>query len=194
MKLIKVLGAVLMTTTLSNVLLVETPSLTAHAAEKKVLKSYPKAMRKTWYRYEKNAKGKTNYVTDKITSKKWVSKSNDYDTGKWRSTTTKLHYFNASKANPKITMKNIAWTYAFNNNGMTKFNVWAAMEGKRQVNPFKKPLFGMKIVNKTYKGKKIKVFKEVIYTAAPKCVTYSYTSKALAKHFNPKGITYDTPK
>lgn len=194
MKLIKVLGAVLMTTTLSNVLLVETPSLTAHAAEKKVLKSYPKAMRKTWYRYEKNAKGKTNYVTDKITTKKWVIKSNDYYTGKWDSTTTKLHYFNASKANPKITKKNSAWTYAFNSNGVTKFDIWAAMEGKGQVNPFKEPIFGLKIVNKAYKGKKIKVLKYVHYFSAPQRITYSYTSKALAKHFNPKGTTYDTPK
>ncbi|WP_143461293.1 hypothetical protein [Levilactobacillus enshiensis] len=170
MKLLKATSILLAATTFGAALVAVTPAATAHAAKRTMLKSYPKNMRRTWYRYEKG-----QYVSTKITAKK--------------NSGVVLHYFNPNKKWPTITKKNLYWAYAYKmNNGVIGSGPWGSIKSENwtTVNDLG-ALFDQKVTTKTYKGKKIKVLKELYANSQPATWRYSYTSKKLAKHFNPKG-------
>jgi len=146
------------------------PATTAQAAKRTMLKSYPKNMRRTWYRYENG-----HYVQLKITAKK--------------NTGVTLHYFNPNKKWPTITQKNQYWAYAYKmSNGIVGSGPWGSIKYDNVTTLSDLGvLFAQKVTTKTYKGKKVKVLKELYKSSNPAVWRYSYSSKKMAKHFNPKG-------
>ncbi|WP_143461295.1 hypothetical protein [Levilactobacillus enshiensis] len=169
MKLLKATSILLAATTFGASLVAVAPAATAHAANKTMLKAYPKNMRRTWYRYEKG-----HYVKERITAK-----TNDGD---------KLHYVNPKKKWPKVTKKNRNWIYAFRTNkGVVGTGPWWGFETNWESLNDVGSMKGEQVVTKTYQGKKVKVLKEIYSNSAPLVWGYSYPTKQMAKHFNPKG-------
>ncbi|AKP64121.1 hypothetical protein FC99_GL000743 [Levilactobacillus koreensis JCM 16448] len=174
MKLSKLIGSLLVAGAMGAVAIVTTPTTSAQAAtkvqsaKKTLLKSYPKNMRRTWYRYEKG-----HYARTKITAKK--------------NTGDVLHYFNPNKKWPTITKTNQDWAFAFKmGNGVVGSSPWWMLDSWKTVNDMGAVL-NQKVTTKTYKGKKVKVLKELNANSRPVNWRYSYSSKKMAKHFNPKG-------
>ena len=169
MKLLKAASILLAATSFGAALVAVAPATTAQASKQTLLKSYPKNMRRTWYRYEKG-----HYIKEKITAK-----TNDG---------AKLHYFNPNKKWPKVTKKNQNWVYAFKTSkGVIGTGPWWGLEtGWTSVNDMGS-MKGQQLVTKTYKGKKVKALKEIDSNSAPLFWGYSYSSKKMAKYFNPKG-------
>ncbi|WP_143461290.1 hypothetical protein [Levilactobacillus enshiensis] len=176
MKLAKVIGSLLVVGTMGAVAIVTTPTATAQA-KTTYLKTLPKSIRGTWYYYEGG-----HYQTDTITAKTW--KNQIYYGKKMNTSTYTLHQ-------PSVKGK-ASWIYATKSSkGTVRIDDWPLYKGKAAMKDFgKRYLTGFKATTKTYQGRKIKALSQVAYSSLPRITNYSFTSKKLAKHFNPKGLSF----
>ncbi|MFC6290580.1 hypothetical protein [Levilactobacillus angrenensis] len=185
MKLMKIFSAVMVATTLGAAVTVVTPSVTADAKAKKSLKTFPKSLRRTWYHYEKNGKGKLVYSKLKISAKKIVSNWNGYDTSKVFTTKSNLHQYNPAK---KLQKGKDNWIFAYKSGAKTRLDSWNPEFPKDMT--YKRSREQYKVVTAKVNGKKVKVLHDTILPSLPQNTMYYYTSKKLAKQTNPKGHNY----
>lgn len=166
MKLIKIVSAVMVATTLGATAVVATPQadLTAQAKAKKSLKTIPKQFRGTWYHYEK-ADG---YDYIKISA----SKMKNHFRGRTDNYT--MHQFTLSKG-IKATTNPHKWMYAYKHGSKYIMDSWEtySLVGAKYCGNYS-------MTTRKYKGKTVKVIKSVP-TNADFWWIYS-PSKALAKH------------
>jgi len=184
MKLVKILSAVMVATTMGATVTVVSPEVTANAKAQKSLKAYPKSLRRTWYHYEKNDKGQLRYSTLKFTATRTTDKWNGYMATKTETSKFVLHQYNPAK---KFNKGKLNWNVAYKSGSSTLFGLWgdskADMVRSQAIDRYK-------VVTTTYKGKKIKVLHATFLPSAPLNTMYYYTSKKLAKQTNPKGYNY----
>lgn len=176
MKLSKLIGSLLVAGTMGAVAIVTTPTTTAQA-KTTYLKTLPKSIRGTWYYYEDG-----HYQMDKITAKTW--KHRIYIGKEAYADTYSLHQ-------PSVNGKE-SWIFATKSKGTISVGRWPLnTNNKAPMKDFGKIyLAGFKATTKTYRGKKVKALSQITYPSLPRITNYSFTSKKLAKHFNPKGLTF----
>ncbi|TGD19540.1 hypothetical protein [Levilactobacillus suantsaiihabitans] len=185
MKLMKIFSAVMVATTMGAAVTVATPSMTADAKAKKSLKTLPKSLRRTWYHYEKNDKGKLVYSKLKISAKKIVDSWNGWDTSKVHTTKSNLHQYNPAK---KLQKGKDSWIFAYKSGAKTRFGGWSPEFPKDMT--YKRAREQYKVVTDKVNGKKVKVLHHTNLASLPQNTAYYYTSKKLAKLTNPQGHNY----
>ncbi|AYM03657.1 hypothetical protein [Levilactobacillus yiduensis] len=186
MKLMKIFSAIMVATTMGAAVTVATPGMTADAKAKKSLKTFPKSLRRTWYHYEKNAKGKLVYSKLKFTAKKVNVSWNGWDTSKVRKDKYILHQYDPAK---KLQQGKDNWYFAYKSGGKTRIGGWDTDYLPNM--SYKRALEQYKVVTTKVKGKKVKVLHDTILPSRPVDTKYYYTSKKLAKQTNPKGHNYN---
>ncbi|WP_125581436.1 hypothetical protein [Levilactobacillus cerevisiae] len=97
MKLMKIVSAAMVATTMGVAFAVVTPGMTADAQAKKSLKTFPKSLRRTWYHYEKNDNGKFTYSKLTFTAKKMTENWAGWGTTKASTDKMVLHEYNPAK-------------------------------------------------------------------------------------------------
>jgi len=185
MKLMKLVSAVMVATTMGAAVVVATPGVTADAKAKKSLKVFPKSLRRTWYHYEKNDNGKFTYSKLTFTAKSLTMKWAGCGTTKASTDKYVLHPYNPAKKLPK---GKDSWIFAYKAGKSTKMGFWNTT--KRAMTT-KHALSSYKVVTAKVNGKKVKVLHAKNLTSLPVDIPYYYTSKQLAKQTNPKGDNYD---
>lgn len=176
MKLMKIFSAIMVATTMGAAVTVATPGMTADAKAKKSLKTFPKSLRRTWYHYEKNAKGKLVYSKLKFTSKKFTNVWNT-DPGMTKAETVKftLHQFDPAK---KLQKGKKNWAIAYKYGKATLWGLWGYSKSEMS---YKNALGKYKVVTSKVKGKKVKVLKHTNYVSPSRTVNNYYTNKNLAQ-------------
>lgn len=157
MKIKNMILATLVATTVGGSA-VTLPTEPAAAAKYTAIKSFPKAYRGTWYTKEYNSR----LI---ISAKKWKDTDGDM--------TLSLHTIKAKTGTD-------SWIYAYkasNNNLLYSF--WPEKKHPK-LSDFYGNSFHYRIVNKTYKGKKIKALKA--YGEGDSFAIFSYRTKQQSKH------------
>ncbi|MGX6428238.1 hypothetical protein [Levilactobacillus yonginensis] len=186
MKLLKIVSAVMVATTMGAAVVVATPGVTADAKSKKSLKTFPKSLRRTWYHYEKNDKGKFRYSKVTFSAKKWTNIWNGDSYTVPSTAKGVLHQYDPAK---KLQKGKDSWMFAYKAGKSTKVGFWNTT--KKAMTP-KYTLTGYKVVTAKVNGKKVKVLHAENLHSLPVNTPYYYTSKHLAKITNPKGYNYET--
>jgi len=176
MKFVKAISTVMVATTLGATAVVATPAMPVQAKTtkaKKSLKTIPKKFRGTWYYYENKKEG---YSYQKISATKLKTKSKG-EASHYNQNMT-IHQFNLSKgiSNTKTNLNNPhKWMFAYKHGSKYIMDSWDAYI----VIPQKwRSTYSM--TTRNYKGKKVKVIKNVPSNSG---TWYIYSpSKAMAKH------------
>ncbi|MFC6180254.1 hypothetical protein [Lactiplantibacillus daowaiensis] len=173
MKVTKLVGAVIVVTTVGTVGLTITPATTMQAQAKTTLATFPKSIRGTWYNRTQYGK-KHHYHAVRFTKKGFAWQAN---------VATKLgglaplHAHKAPFSGSK-TSKHL-WLYAVKKQGFTKVGWWN--------NTVTLELGGYyKVISKRYKGKSIRVLECAIDLTKPRYYVYYYPNKKIATHFQMK--------
>ncbi|WP_203641711.1 hypothetical protein [Levilactobacillus andaensis] len=185
MKLIKLVSAAMVATTMGAAAIVATPELTADAKAQKSLKTYPKALRRTWYHYEKNDNGKFTYSKLTFTATKLTDTWAGWGTTKSRTFKSVLHQYDPAK---KLQKGKDNWAVAYKSGKSTRMGAWDT--SKRFFMGPKRALRSYKVVTTKVDGKKVKVLHAKNLDSLPVDEPYYYTSKKLTKQTNPKGDNY----
>ncbi|WP_143462006.1 hypothetical protein [Levilactobacillus enshiensis] len=159
MKIKNVFLATLVAATVGGIA-VTLPTEPAAAAKYTALKTFPKAYRGTWY--TKEYKSRLN-----ITAKKWK------ETDSSMTMVLNLHTIKAKTGTS-------SWIYAEkSSNGDLFYTFWPEKKHPK-LSDFYGNSFHYRIVNKTYKGKKIKALKA--YGENDSFAVFSYRTKQQSKH------------
>ncbi|WP_367295196.1 hypothetical protein [Levilactobacillus yonginensis] len=186
MKLLKIVSAVMVATTTGAAVVVATPGVTADAKSKKSLKTLPKSLRRTWYHYEKNDKGKFRYSKLTISSKKIKDTWNGWGNTKASTYKYVLHQYDPAK---KLQTGKDSWIFANKVGKSTEVGYWRDSKSA-MTHRFMQTSY--KVVTANVNGKKVKVLHAKNLRSLPVDTPYYYTSKHLAKITNPKGYNYET--
>jgi len=179
MKITKILGALLAVVTLGTAIAL-TPDVSAQAKAKYSLKSVPKKFRGTRYNYYKGSKtSPTSYTRFVISATKFTS-----------------HYSNNPNMTSVFKVKSLNLSRNVTNHDMMRADDWWAIYVKKGTlytydwesyrADKKADSSRFKLINKTYRGKHIKVLRESDTTGQKAKVfqtTDYYPTKAQAKYF-----------
>lgn len=185
MRVNRLFSALMVATTIGATAVVTVPTQ-AQAKSTSSLKTFPKAMRGTWYHYEEN--NGYYYKSMKISSKKMTVKNflNPFyqKQAKWTGTIHPIK--NQRTFTEGESSKKLHWTSARSVKGgyttVLPYGIGATNGGGTY-----------KVIHKTYKGKSVKVLYSKQFTTiqGTKQVTdHFYKTKAQAKYFNPVGALH----
>lgn len=172
MKVLKVVSAIMVATTLGTTATMVTPAVTAQAKTKMSLKTIPKKFRGTWYHYEKSS----GYMYQKISAT--TLKTREKGAASHYNQSLTIHQFDLSKgiSNTKTNINNPhKWMFAYKSGSKYIMDSWDTYIYFQQ-----EYRSSYSITTRNYKGKKVKVIKNVPSNSG---TWYIYSpSKAMAKH------------